>query len=72
MTAAEVSDRKTSHSENRDDEPSNWADTSDRLSRAFEDGGLTKWFEVAAREMEREADIERKRTSQASNRTVES
>ncbi|KAF8518251.1 hypothetical protein BU17DRAFT_91079 [Hysterangium stoloniferum] len=54
-------------SDEQDDEALNWDDTSERLSQAFEDGGLAKWCEVAWREMEREAHIERKRRVQGSS-----
>ncbi|KAF8508873.1 hypothetical protein BU17DRAFT_99439 [Hysterangium stoloniferum] len=54
-------------SDELDDETLNWEYTSERLSRALEDGGFAKWFEVAWREMEREAHIERKRRGQGSS-----
>lgn len=44
-----------------EDDRWNWSDASKRLSEAYSEGGFSGWLEAATKELEREADIERRR-----------
>lgn len=41
-----------------------WEDAENRLRRAYEDGGISLWGQIALRELEAEARLERERRNQ--------
>jgi hypothetical protein len=45
-----------------------WAEAAERLSEAYEEGGLTHWVAVAEKELELEVEAERTRRAQREER----
>ncbi|KAF8494297.1 hypothetical protein JB92DRAFT_2996719 [Gautieria morchelliformis] len=54
--------------ENGELEDWRWAEAAERLTRAYEEGGLTHWMAVAEKELELEVNAERKRRAQREGR----
>lgn len=42
----------------------NWEEAEQRLKKAYEEGGITVWAQVALRELEAEAEVERTKRDQ--------
>lgn len=60
----------TEEMEGRESEEWTWADANERLSKAYEEGGLAQWMEVAEKELELEVNNEQRRRAQHEGRTI--